>query len=94
MDDGGVKPSEIVGVRNVHRYALEHTRMSLDAGILGRLFGSAANAPTNVAGVVVVVLSLATVVTLLRSSLSPTEALQLLVPMITLVLGYLFGKQS
>lgn len=85
---------EIVGVQDVQRYALEHTRMSLDAGFLGRIFGSAANAPTNVAGVVVLTLSVAAVVALLRSDLPGAEALQLLVPLITLVLGYLFGRRS
>jgi hypothetical protein len=34
------------------RIAIEQTRMSLEAGWLGKIFGSAANAPTNIAGLV------------------------------------------
>jgi hypothetical protein len=32
------------------RFAIEQTRMTLEAGWLGKVFGSATNAPTNIAG--------------------------------------------
>jgi hypothetical protein len=35
----------------VRRHALEHTRMTLEAGWLGKFFGSATNAPIYIAGV-------------------------------------------
>jgi hypothetical protein len=31
-------------------YDIEHTRMTLEAGWLGKIIGSATNAPTNIAG--------------------------------------------
>jgi hypothetical protein len=40
------------------RFAIEQTRMTLEAGWLGRFFGSAVNAPTNIAGLVIGVLTL------------------------------------
>ena len=49
-------------IGNPRQYTLDEKRMYLDSGLLGRLFGSAANAPTNVAGFVVCVLVVAGVV--------------------------------
>ena len=44
----------IVSAEDVaRRYELEQARMSLDAGWLGKIFGSATYAPTNIAGFVV-----------------------------------------
>ena len=44
------------------RYAIEQTRMSLEAGVLGKNFGSSMNAPTNIAGFVVGILTLTIIV--------------------------------
>jgi hypothetical protein len=59
------QPSEeqppIVGAEDLdRRYAI--TRMSLEAGWLGKIFGSAANAPTNIAGLVIALLTLTIIV--------------------------------
>jgi hypothetical protein len=40
------------------RYAIEQTRMTLDTGWLGSIFGSKANAPTNIAGMGLILLIL------------------------------------
>jgi hypothetical protein len=79
------------------RYAIEQTRMSLEAGWLGKIFGSATNAPTNIAGFFVGVLTLTIIVlgfVFVPSSISARDFLNYLAPLITLVLGYLFGKST
>lgn len=79
----------------VNRYGLERTRITLNAGILGKIFGSAANAPTNIAGFILCLLSLTVVALILFRSNEPVaDNLTLLVPVITLTLGYLFGRRS
>jgi len=83
----------IVPTEDLHRYALEERKMNLDAGVLGRFFGSAASAPTNIAGFVVCLLTVICVVVLfLPSNVPAGEFIKLILPVITLVLGYLFGK--
>jgi len=93
------EPSEqppIVPAEDVsRRYALEERRMSLDSGSLGRFFGSAANAPTNIAGLIALLLTLSCIVSLFFPSNIPAlEFLKLVLPVITGVLGYLFGKST
>lgn len=86
--------AEVVVAQDVaHRYALEQTRMSLDAGHLGKLFGSATNAPTNIAGFVVCLLVV--IVCVVGFLKMPTaEFVERVIPIITLALGYLFGKNT
>jgi hypothetical protein len=67
--------------------------MTLEAGWLGKIFGSATNAPMNIAGVVLSAFILAIFLTLLvHTRMEPVEYLKLILPVITRVLGYLFGK--
>ena len=78
-------------------YDIEHTRMSLEAGWLGKIFGSAANAPTNIAGFFVGILTLTIIVigfVFVPSSISAMDYLKFLAPLVTLALGYLFGKST
>ncbi len=78
-----------------HRFALESKRMDLDAGYLGRLFGSAKNSPQNIAGVVVVILVLAGVGALfLKQDAIATELWRIIAPILSVTLGYLFGKTT
>lgn len=68
MTEPPERRSEIVSAEDVlPRYVveLEHKRMSLDAGWLGKIFGSASYAPTNIAGFVVCLLALVCVVAFL-----------------------------
>ena len=75
---------------------LEGQKMVLDAGILGKFFGSSQNAPTNIAGLIVVLL----VLVCIASWQWPSEAIgsdkiwEKCIPLITLILGYLFGKRA
>lgn len=87
---------QIVGAQDVaHRYTLERAKLDLDAGLLGRLFGSAANAPTNIAGVVLCLFTVTSILLLFVNAAMPAaEFMQLVLPVITLVLGYLFGKRN
>jgi hypothetical protein len=67
--------------------------MTLEAGWLGKIFGSATNAPMNIAGVVLSAFILTIfLILLIHTRMEPVEYLKLVLPVITLVLGYLFGK--
>lgn len=66
----------------------------LDVGLLGKLFGSHENAPTNIAGFLLFILILAGVIVLiLKPSISAVDFWSTIVPVITLLCGYLFGKK-
>ena len=75
---------------------LESKRMDLDSGFLGKIFGSSATAPSNIAGLVLIVLLVSGVAILFVNSASMTagDYWKIIIPIITLVLGYLFGKKS
>ena len=69
--------------------------MSLEAGILGRFFGSASRAPTSIAGIIALLLTLACIVSLfVPTNILASELWKLVLPVITAVLGYLFGKST
>jgi hypothetical protein len=78
-------------------YDIEHTRMSLEAGWLGKIFGSKTNAPTNIAGFVVCFLTVTIVVIgllLVPSKIPAMDFLNMVIPIITFAMGYLFGKST
>jgi hypothetical protein len=77
------------------RFAIEQTRMTLEAGLLGKIFGSATNAPTNIAGFILFLFFISIIIVLfLETRMEAIEYLKLVLPVITLVLGYLFGKST
>jgi hypothetical protein len=77
------------------RYALDQTRMSLEAGWLGKIFGSKENAPTNTAGSILFLFFVSILIVLFfETRMEAVEYLKLVLPVITLVLGYLFGKST
>jgi hypothetical protein len=86
----------IVGAEDVdRRYLIQ--RMTLEAGWLGKIFGSSTNAPTNIAGFVVGFLTIAIVVIgilFVPSSIPPSDFLNMVIPVVTLALGYVFGKST
>jgi hypothetical protein len=91
-DQGTYRVTEDVPQRY---YDIEQIRMTLEAGWLGKIFGSATNAPTNIAGIVLS----ASIISIFLVLLIPTrmetiEYLKLVLPVVTLVLGYLFGKST
>lgn len=73
---------------------LQKKAMDLESGALGKFFGNRINAPTNVAGFVVVALVLAGVLDLGLKWTVSGDFWKISTPIITLALGFLFGKNS
>ncbi|MGH8070223.1 MAG: hypothetical protein ACRERE_34275 [Candidatus Entotheonellia bacterium] len=77
------------------RFAIEQTRMALEAGFLGRFFGLKTNAPTSIAGAILFLLIVPLILMLfVPSKISAVEYLKKVLPVITVTLGYLFGKST
>jgi hypothetical protein len=74
---------------------LERTRMTLEAGLLGKFFGSATNAPIYIAGIVIFLFSIISIVVLfIEASVPAADVLKVSIPLISGALGYLFGKST
>jgi len=70
-------------------------KMDVEAGLLGKLFGGPSSAPMNIAGIVCFLLILCGVVyTCLKGMTEALDFWKLITPVVTLVLGYLFGKRK
>ena len=76
-------------------------KMELESGWLGKFFGNRANAPSNVSGFLLIVLLLFGMVLIVLPygghnalSVTPKEYWEIIVPLVTLILGYMFGKRS
>lgn len=97
MDEAGGEQSAYRVAEDVPQryYEIEHTRMTLEAGWLGKFFGSATNAPVYIAGLTVLLFTLTSIaVVFAPSHMQTVEYLNLVIPVITLILGYLFGKST
>ena len=68
--------------------SFEEKKMNLDAGLLGKIFGNSSSAPSNIAGISILIL-LGFSVYVNQTNIWSTTS-----PIITLILGYLFGKQT
>lgn len=76
-------------------YILESKKMDLEAGWVGKCFGSKTIAPINIAGAFVMFLVISGIAVLFfNSSIQATEYWKIIAPLLTLALGYLFGKSS
>src|SRR6267143_3883597 len=76
IDDGPTKQPPIVAAEDIdRRYMLQEREMTLEAGVLGRFFGSAARAPTSIAGIVVLLLTAACILSLFLSTNIPSAEL-------------------
>ena len=76
-------------------FVLRSKEMDLEAGWLGRCFGTSKNAPLNIAGLVVILLVGAGLAVLfLQSAIPAADYWKIAVPLITLVMGFIFGKGS
>lgn len=76
-------------------FILRSKEMDLEAGWLGQFFGSSANAPLNIAGLFVVLLVGSGILVLfLRSTIPAADYWTVIAPLLTLVMGYVFGKGS
>lgn len=74
---------------------IEAKKMDLDAGLLGKVFGADNKASTNITGIVVVLLVISGISLLFVDSKMPAaEYWKVITPIITLALGYLFGKNA
>jgi hypothetical protein len=93
-----IQPSdrEIARLNLTQEHASRSKRM--DMGLLGRIFGSTAHAPGNVAGVVVLASFALFAVVLFwvqdTPSLSKKDALLIVASFISLGLGFLFGRNT
>lgn len=72
----------------------ETKRLTLETGWLGRVIGSSKNAPNNIAFLVVVLLIVSGIVVNFVYPNDRVEYWKLILPVLTLTLGYLFGKNS
>ncbi len=75
--------------------ALRSKQMDLEAGWLGKAFGSGANAPMNIAGVLVIVLLFSGIAALfIKTAITAADYWKIIAPLLTLVMGYMVGKGS
>lgn len=80
---------------NEASFHLSSKQMDLDAGFLGKFFGGPANAPVNIAGLVLILLIVVGVICIVVPTLmQPEPYWKLCIPIITLILGFLFGKKT
>jgi len=90
-----VKATFATDSKSHHALGLQSKAMDLESGWLGRAFGNHANAPTNIAGFVAVCLILAGIGIVAFSGWEKSaEFWKVISPLLTLVLGYLFGKNA
>ena len=75
-------------------YLLKVKEMDLQSGVLGKFFGAPSHSPINIAGLIAILLVLTGIGSFLVVGVSETSELwKLLAPIITLAMGYIFGKQ-
>ena len=72
--------------------SFEEKKMNLEAGLFGKIFGNANSAPTNIAGMSILLL-LGITIYMTGSKIS-TEIWSVTSPLMSLILGYLFGKNT
>lgn len=65
----------------------------LEAGVLGKIFGTGDNAAKNIAGLIIFLLVNGALIGYFVS-LDEGALFQIVVPIVTLGLGYLFGRQT
>lgn len=76
------------------KFVLQSKKMDLEAGWLGRVIGSPKNAANNMAFLTVVLTFAAGFVVGLAYPSARVEFWKLIIPIVTLTLGYVFGKNS
>ncbi len=74
---------------------LKSKEMDLEFGWLGKFFGAPTHSPTNIAGFLIILLvATGILLTFLYGTSNSIEYWTLMLPIITLSLGYIFGKKS
>lgn len=66
----------------------ESKKVCLNPGLLGHIFGSAEYAPTNISGMTLIF------VLVICAIVNSMQLWQTIVPIITVILGYMFGKNQ
>lgn len=94
MPDDKPEPKLIYDPTTDPKYILRARKMDLDAGWLGRIVGSSKNAPNNIAFLVVALVVSAGLIVSFVFPNDRVEFWRTILPVITLTLGYLFGKGS
>jgi len=64
----------------------------LEAGVIGKLFGTGNNAPKNIAGLVILILIVGGLVAYFLNG-DAGALFEIVIPIVTLGLGYLFGEK-
>lgn len=77
-------------------FALQRKQMDLDSGWLGKVFGSSNSAPSNIAGLSLVLMLAAGLLLLFwpSTAMAASDYWKTIIPIVTLIFGYLFGKKS
>jgi hypothetical protein len=84
---GKADPSMTIG--------LQSKAMDLESGWLGKVFGNRVNAPTNIAGFTAICLILSGIGMVAFTGWDKSsEFWKVISPLLTLVLGFVFGKNS
>jgi hypothetical protein len=79
----------------IDKTALKAKEMDLQVGLLGKIFGSSENAPNNICGIVALILVIVgSVICIWPTRIEPTDYLSYMLPVLTSILGYLFGKNA
>lgn len=75
---------------------LRAKEMDHDSGTLGKFFGSSKNAPLNISGLMAVLLVGAAIAFTIwpPKDVQPLEFWRIVLPVLTLILGYAFGKKT
>jgi hypothetical protein len=89
-------PSEPIGYDPTadRKLILQVKKMDLEAGWIGRVIGSAKNAPNNIAFLVLVLAFGVGVALAFFRTEQPLEIWKYVAPIITLAMGYVFGQKS
>lgn len=91
MDDGAKYTTNSANTE----YLLKIQEMKHEAGVLGSFFGSTQRAASSIAWVMIFLLVCSGILILFIScSVSPAEYWKTISPLITLALGYLFGRKD
>jgi hypothetical protein len=71
-------------------------KMDLDAGLLGKIFGGAESAPTNICGFVAsLIIVIGLLIFFLPTKIDPMDYWKTIaLPLISGILGYIFGKRA
>ena len=75
-----------------HKIRLEEKK--LEAGLFGKLFGTGSNASNNIVGIILIGLLLSIILMAVFNNPNSAKLLETTAPIMTLALGYLFGKQT